>query len=389
MPNTSLISRTIDYCDTLHRDAYTRNTHQSSLDTVLNEYYHVDETTFTSTAIASKHVNFVGEEGSVSYYTAPVGSTLDTTTQTPTLVLKQSETELNSSNVNVGGTLAVAGETTLNNNLSVSGNITGTLNTAAQPNITSLGTLTSLSTVNNSLAVDTTNSRIGVRTSLPSEALEVVGNIKLSGTLTAQSVSGTLQTASQPNITGVGTLSSLTVNGTGSLSNLQVSGVTTSSSGFSGTLLTASQPNITGVGTLTSLSCSGLFQSSRLSESFTTATFSSLLLSLDYNSGSVFYVSSDVPSGTLSCEISNLPTTYTNRMYTFSVVLTQGSSTKNYISSSSIAVNGTSVPMYFNGGSTDASSAVTSSTKVLQSFVLVFGTSLSQAFCISTVSGFY
>ncbi|KAG3235583.1 hypothetical protein PI124_g19387 [Phytophthora idaei] len=96
-------------------------------------------------------------------------------------------------------------------------------------------------------------------------------NITSVGTLSSLtvsgSISGTLATASQPNITSVGTPGSLTVSGAlngtlstafqsniasvGTLSSLTVSG------NISGTLATASQPNITSLGTLTSLTVSG------------------------------------------------------------------------------------------------------------------------------------
>jgi hypothetical protein len=60
------------------------------------------------------------------------------------------------------------------------------------------------------------------------------------GTLTATNLGGTLSTAAQPNVTSVGTLSSLTVAGA-----------------LNGTLSTAAQPNVTSVGTLSSLAVSG------------------------------------------------------------------------------------------------------------------------------------
>ena len=63
-------------------------------------------------------------------------------------------------------------------------------------------------------------------------------------------VAGTVYTAAQPNITSVGTLSSLSVTGNITGGNLSGTLVT-------GTLTTAAQPNITSVGTLTSLSVSG------------------------------------------------------------------------------------------------------------------------------------
>ena len=83
---------------------------------------------------------------------------------------------------------------------------------------------------------------------------------------------GTISTAAQPNITSVGTLSSLAVSGNitgtiatasqtnitavGTLSSLNVSGTVTANA-FAGTLSTAAQTNITSVGTLSALTVSG------------------------------------------------------------------------------------------------------------------------------------
>jgi hypothetical protein len=61
--------------------------------------------------------------------------------------------------------------------------------------------------------------------------------------------------AAQPNITSVGTLTSLTITGNANVGNVGATqGVFTS---VSGSLVTASQPNVTSVGTLTSLTVSG------------------------------------------------------------------------------------------------------------------------------------
>jgi hypothetical protein len=166
--------------------------------------------------------------------------------------------------------------------------IGGSLTTAAQPNITSVGTLTSL-TVTGALDVTT-----GVITGDGGGLSNVAG-----GNITGQSanalVAGTVYTAAQPNITSVGTLTSLAVtgnitsgniSGTGgvftyvsgdganltSIDGQQVTGevdfaqVANSVAGgnVSGTVATAqtvttaAQPNITSTGTLTSLTVSGL-----------------------------------------------------------------------------------------------------------------------------------
>ncbi len=69
-------------------------------------------------------------------------------------------------------------------------------------------------------------------------------------------VAGTVYTAAQPNITSVGTLTSLAVTGNASANNF--TGANLVSANFvTGTLTTAAQPNITSVGSLTSLDVTG------------------------------------------------------------------------------------------------------------------------------------
>ena len=136
-------------------------------------------------------------------------------------------------------------------NLVVTGAITGELATAAQPNITSVGTLTSL---------DVSGAITGTFEGLIGGTVPAAGTFT---TLNATAIGGALSTATQPNITSVGTLTNLTVAGAitgvlataaqpnitsvGTLTSLDVSGAIT------GVLATAAQPNITSVGTLTSL----------------------------------------------------------------------------------------------------------------------------------------
>lgn len=93
--------------------------------------------------------------------------------------------------------------------------------------------------------------------------LQIVGNLILNGAggsyfpaaanaLLAQTVSN----AAQPNITSVGTLTSLTVSGNSTLGNV-AAGNLVSANFFSGSLTTAAQPNITSLGNLTSLTVTG------------------------------------------------------------------------------------------------------------------------------------
>jgi hypothetical protein len=102
------------------------------------------------------------------------------------------------------------------------------------------------------LFVDVSADRVGVNIAVPTEALDVVGNIKASGSVSGLTLGGTLSTAAQPNVTSVGTLSSLAVSGgiTGNLTG-NVSG------NLTGSVLTAAQTNVTSVGTLSSLAVSG------------------------------------------------------------------------------------------------------------------------------------
>jgi len=137
--------------------------------------------------------------------------------------------------------------------------VSGTVYTAAQPNITSVGTLTSLAVTGNATA----------------------GNVSATGDVSGATLTGSLTTNAQPNITSVGTLTSLAVTGNvtagnfyansgtigasilkgegGNISNVTAGNITgqVANSLVSGTVYTAAQPNITSVGTLSSLAVSG------------------------------------------------------------------------------------------------------------------------------------
>ena len=110
--------------------------------------------------------------------------------------------------------------------------IGGTLSTAAQPNITSHGTLTGLTVSGATQTAAITSSGTIIAATVNAAT---IGN-------SGATLTGTLQTAAQPNIT---TLAGVT--------SIGASGSTT----LTGTLQTAAQPNITSVGTLTGLTVSG------------------------------------------------------------------------------------------------------------------------------------
>ena len=70
-------------------------------------------------------------------------------------------------------------------------------------------------------------------------------------------ITGTLTTNAQPNVTSVGTLTSLDVTGNITAGNVYANSGTIGASLLTGTLTTNAQPNVTSVGTLTSLSVTG------------------------------------------------------------------------------------------------------------------------------------
>lgn len=150
-------------------------------------------------------------------------------------------------------------------------------------------------TTGNTLAyMDFTNFRFGINNTSPTQALDVTGNARISGNLLtasnvlanigtisnwyhtlhansiiSSSLTGVIQTAVQPNITRVGTLSNLTVSGNVVAGNISVGGGINISGNISvnnltantytGNIITANQPFITTLSniSLTSLTASG------------------------------------------------------------------------------------------------------------------------------------
>ena len=127
--------------------------------------------------------------------------------------------QANASGVVVTGVLTATtfkgpleGNVTGNVTGNVNGDLTGTLQTAAQPNVTSLGTIASL-TASSAKVSDLTSGRVVVAGA--SGELEDASTFTFSGgTVSATNFSGnltgTLQTAAQPNVTSLGTIASLT-----------------------------------------------------------------------------------------------------------------------------------------------------------------------------------
>jgi hypothetical protein len=150
--------------------------------------------------------------------------------------------------------------------ITATGNITGNLTTAAQPNITSVGTLGSLNVTGNITGGNVSGAGAGLSALTGANVTGTVANA------TSATTAGTVTTAAQPNITSVGTLTSITSSGniTGvyilgnasgltSLTGANVTGTVANASyaTTAGTVTTAAQPNITSLGSLTSITSSG------------------------------------------------------------------------------------------------------------------------------------
>ena len=157
------------------------------------------------------------------------------------------------SNINVGNIGTVA-----NANYSL---YAGTVLTNSQPNITSVGTLTSLGVTGNITGgnADLGNLTISNYFSGNGSLLTSITGANVTGTVANANYAayaGTVLTNAQPNITSVGTLSSLSVTGNITSGNANLGNLATANY-IAGTLTTSSQPNITGVGTLSSLGVTG------------------------------------------------------------------------------------------------------------------------------------
>jgi len=99
----------------------------------------------------------------------------------------------------------------------------GTVTTNAQPNITSVGTLTSLDVVG-TVTASAFTANTGLFTGNGGGLSNIVG-ANVTGQVGNALVSGTVYTNAQPNITSVGTLTSLLVSGNANVGNLTTPGV--------------------------------------------------------------------------------------------------------------------------------------------------------------------
>jgi hypothetical protein len=187
-------------------------------------------------------------------------------------------TQANITSVGNLTSLTVIGNTTLGNQAVANyfiGNLYGTANLArnvtlaSQPNITSVGTLTSLTVSGNTTLGNSASANYFVGNLYGVANSAVIANTANIATLAntatlanAANIAGTVTVNAQPNITSVGTLTSLNVSGNITAGNFVGNFVGDISNAnyanFAGAVVNSAQPNITSVGTLTSLNVSGI-----------------------------------------------------------------------------------------------------------------------------------
>ena len=251
--NATAASATISLWTQVHINAPQFSTSNTNVTTTNASTFYIAGAPFngTNNTITNSFALFVASGisrfGGIGSFTS---NTASTSTTTGALIIV--------GGVGVGGTIYAGA---IN-----SPSITGTLLTEAQPSITSLGILTGIT----STGLVAINSNV-VSSSTTTGALLVSGGIGVVGQVTAGTVSattltGTLSTAAQPNVTNLGTLTGLTLSGALAGTTATLSGALTAST-LTGTLSTPAQPNITSVGSLTGLTLSGALAG-------TTATFS-------------------------------------------------------------------------------------------------------------------
>ena len=160
---------------------------------------------------------------------------------------------ISNSGINVSGYVTVTGNIT-GGNANLGNLITGNI-TSGNANLGNLavanyitGTLTSSAQPN--------ITSVGTLTSLGVTGNITSGNANLGNLAVANYITGTLTTSAQPNITSVGTLTSVSVTGNTSTGNLTGANLV-SANYVTGTLTTSAQPNITSVGNLTNLNIAG------------------------------------------------------------------------------------------------------------------------------------
>ena len=225
------------------------------------------------------------------------------------------ELVITSTGVNVAGTLNATGNANVGN--------LGTAQVLASANVTAPQLISNVSTGTAPLVVTSTTvvanlraatsnvantvadaaqpniTSVGTLTSLAVTGNATAGNVYAnSGTIGASLLTGTLTTAAQPNVTSLGTLTSVGITGNATAGNVYANSGTIGASLLTGTLTTNAQPNITSVGTLSSLSVTANVAAGNLTTtgvlSVTGTGVSSIAGNLDMTSNNIINLATPV-----------------------------------------------------------------------------------------------
>jgi hypothetical protein len=137
--------------------------------------------------------------------------------------------------------------------------------------------------------------------------------------------------------------------------------------------------DVNGTGNFTGdVSLNSMVKINRISEVITTNANQTSLYTLDYNTGSVFYIPNP-PSSPFTVNFTNIPTD-SNRTFVVTLVINAGTN-KTY--GTVFQINGSGQSLIWNGGISNVS--VSSASIIVQSFVVINAaskviTSISQAF---------
>jgi len=171
------------------------------------------------------------------------------------------------------------------------------------------------------VTANTVNATAANFTTLQADAIDFDGDLTVDN-VTANTLAGTISTASQTNITALGTLADLTVTNpiAGSVTG---SAATASSATTAGTVTTAAQGNITSVGTLTGLTVDGQFNLKEINETVTALGNTGTAKTIDLTLGTIF-------TATLNGNVT-FTVTNSNAASSFVVKLTNDSSSGRFV----------------------------------------------------------
>ena len=204
------------------------------------------------------------------------------------------------------------------------------------------------------------------------------GNISGANNVSANTFTGTLTTNAQPNITSVGTLTSLAV--TGNITNGNITGGNlVSANYFTGTLTTNAQPNITSVGTLSSLTVSGTTNLGAVGNVTITGGSNGYVLQTN-GSGVLSWVG--ISTSSISNGTSNISIPSTNG----NINLTSAGNTTMVVTGTGANVTGT---LNVSNTVTSNSGVIINNSAIYTSNLTTTGTTANQTIATLTVSGSY